>query len=50
MVIGIDRLVAFWLVIAKDVVVTVAQDLASVATQFVDFKNCALFTVFQVKE
>jgi len=59
MVIGIDRLVVFWLIIAKDVVVTVAQDLASaklyinvtkVATQFVDIKNCALFTVFQVKE
>ena len=44
MVIGIESLVATWLIIAKDVVVTVTQTLAS--TEFyIDVTNDMLVTV-----
>ena len=46
MVIGIDRLVAFWLVIAKDVVVTVAEDLTS-AKLYINVTKDVLVTVSQ---
>ena len=44
MVIGIESLVATWLIIAKDVIVTVTQTLAS--TEFyIDVTNDMLVTV-----
>jgi hypothetical protein len=46
MVIGIDRLVAAWLVIAKDVVVTVAEDLTS-AKLYINVTKYVLVTVSQ---
>jgi hypothetical protein len=44
MVVGIDRLVAFWLVIAKDVVVAVAEGLAS-AELYINVTKDVLVTV-----
>ena len=44
MVIGIEGLIAPWLVIAKDVIVTVTQTLAS-AEFYVDVTNDMLVTV-----
>ena len=44
MVIGIESLVASWLIIAKDVVVTITQTLAS-AGFYVDVTNDMLVTV-----
>jgi hypothetical protein len=44
MVIGIEGLIAPWLVIAKDVVVTVTQTLAS-AEFYIDVTNDMLVTV-----
>jgi hypothetical protein len=44
MVVGVESLVASWLIIAKDMVVTVTQDLAS-AELYVDVTNHMLVTV-----
>ena len=46
MVVGVKGLVAAWLVIAKDVVVTVAQDLAS-AKLYINVTKYVLVTVSQ---
>ena len=46
MVVGVKGLVAFWLVIAKDVVVTVAQDLAP-AKLYINVTKDVLVTVSQ---
>ena len=46
MVVGVKGLVAFWLVIAKDVVVTVAQNLAS-AKLYINVTKYVLVTVSQ---
>ena len=44
MVVGVESLVAPWLIIAKDVIVTVTQTLAS-AEFYVDVTNDMLVTV-----
>ena len=46
MVVGVESLVASWLIIAKDVVVTVAQDLASVKL-YINVTKYMLVTVSQ---
>jgi hypothetical protein len=45
MIVGVKGLVASWLIIAEDMVVTVTQDLAS-AELYVDVTNHMLVTVF----